>query len=113
MAGTVEHPDIRYVVYPVHRDGTLTGAKPRLRHDPGCSHFDWGDGTLLGTPVLATEEQMRTLEACKTCIESRGESSRDARQSVRDGRIGGLCPSCNQVMPLTGICDNCPGQTGH
>ena len=64
------------MVYPVHRDGTLTGAKPRLRHDPGCSHFEWGDGTLLGTPVLAREEQMRILKACKTCIESRGEPSR-------------------------------------
>ncbi len=106
MAGAVEHPDIRYVVYPVHLDGTLTGAKPRLRHDPGCSHFEWGDGTLLGTP-LATEEQMRTLNACKTCIERRGESPKDARQSMRERRTGGLCPTCNQVMPLTGICDNC------
>ena len=113
MAGAVEHPDIRYVVYPVHRDGTLTGAEPRLRHDPGCSHFEWGDGTLLGTPVLATEEQMRALHACKTCIETRGESPRDGRKSVRDGSTGGLCPSCSQLMPLTGICDNCAGQTGH
>jgi hypothetical protein len=48
------YPQIRYVVYPVHRDGTLTGAQPRLRHDPGCGHFDWGDGVALGTPVLAT-----------------------------------------------------------
>src|ERR1700733_3050334 len=96
MAGVVENPDIRYVVYPVHRDGTLTGAQPRLRHDPGCSHFDWGDGTLLGTPVLATDEQM-----------SRGESPRDGRRSVRERRTGGLCPTCNQMMPLTGVCDNC------
>jgi hypothetical protein len=99
-------------VYPVHRDGTLTGAKPRLRHDPGCSHFEWGDGTLLGTPVLATEEQMRALNACKTCMETRGDSPRDGRQSLRDGRTGTLCPTCNQVMPLTGICDDCASQTG-
>jgi hypothetical protein len=107
MAGEVEHPDIRYVVYPVHLDGTLTGAKPRLRHDPDCSHFEWGDGIVLGTPVLATDEQMRTLSACKTCIASHGESPGDVRQSARDSRTGGLCPGCNQVMPLTGICDNC------
>jgi hypothetical protein len=113
MAAAVEHPDIRYVVYPVHRDGTLMGAKPRLRHDPGCNHFEWGDDAPLGTPVLATEEQMWTLNACKTCIGSRGESPRDARQSAREGRIGGLCSICNQVMPLTGACDNCVGQTGH
>jgi hypothetical protein len=27
MSDTVDHPDIRFVVYPVHLDGTLTGAK--------------------------------------------------------------------------------------
>jgi hypothetical protein len=53
-SGAAEYPEIRYVVYPVHRDGMLTGAQPRLRHDPGCGHFDWGDGVALGTPVLAT-----------------------------------------------------------
>ncbi len=107
MTGAVEHPDIRYVVYPVHLDGTLTGAKPRLRHDPDCSHFEWGDGTILGTPDLATEEQMRTLRACKTCIAARAESPEDARRAMKDGRIGEVCPSCSQAMPLTGLCDNC------
>jgi hypothetical protein len=106
MAGTVEHPDIRYVVYPVHLDGTLTGARPRLRHDPDCSHFEWGDGTVLGTPQLATEEQMQTLRACKTCIEARREPRGGSRHD-KDGRIGGLCPSCHQTMSLTGVCDNC------
>lgn len=105
----MEHPDIRYVVYPVHRDGTLTGVEPRLRHYPGCGHFDWGDGTLLGTPVLATEEQMRTLKACKDCVQSRGGSPGDTRQRVSDARTGGLCPTCSQVLPLTGLCDNCAG----
>jgi hypothetical protein len=108
----VEHPDIRYVVYPVHRGGTLTGAQPRLRHDAGCGHFDWGDGILLGTPVLATEEQMRSLSACKTCIESRGESPVSGGQGVREGRAGGVCPVCSQVMPLTGVCGNCGGPAG-
>jgi hypothetical protein len=108
VAGTVEHPDIRYVVYPVHLDGTRTGARPRLRHDPDCSHFEWGDGTtILGTPELATVEQMQSLRACKTCIATRGESRKDARHGMRDGRTGEVCPTCNQVMPLTGACDNC------
>lgn len=79
MVGTVEHPDIRYVVYPVHLDGTPTGARPRLRHDPACSHFEWGDGTVLGTPQPATEEQMQTLRACKTCIETRRGPRGDGR----------------------------------
>jgi hypothetical protein len=107
MAGTVEHPDIRYVVYPVHLDGTRTGAKTRLRHDPDCGHFEWRDGTVLGTPELATVEQMQTLRACKTCIATRSESPWDARHAVKDGRIGKVRSVCNQVMPLTGICDNC------
>lgn len=108
MAGTAEHPDIRYVVYPVHLDGTPTGAKPRLRHDPDCSHFEWADGIVLGTPEPATEEQMQTLRACKTCIETRrGPGGDGSRQEGKDSRTGGLCPSCNQTMPLTGICDNC------
>jgi hypothetical protein len=107
MASEVEHPDIRFVVYPVHLDGTLTGAKPRLRHYPGCGHFEWGDGTLLGTPVLATEEQLRTLSACKTCVKSRGGSPGETHQRAREGKTGGLCATCNQVLPLTGLCDNC------
>jgi hypothetical protein len=107
MAGTVEHPDVRYVIYPVHLDGTLTGAEPRLRHDPDCGHFEWGDGTVLGTPQVATEEQMQTLRACKTCIETRHGQHGESRPGGRDGRTGALCPTCNQTMSLTGVCDNC------
>jgi hypothetical protein len=84
-----------------------TGAQPRLRHDPDCSHFEWRDGTVLGTPQLATEEQMRTLRACKTCIETRGGSRGGGRHDMEDGKTGGLCPTCNQTMSLTGVCDNC------
>ena len=107
MAGEVEHPDIRYVVYPVHLDGTPTGAEPRLRHDPDCSHFEWGDGAILGAPQLATEEQMQTLRACKTCIGARGGMRGGGRQDMTDGRTGGLCPTCYQTMPVTGICGSC------
>jgi hypothetical protein len=107
MAGAVEYPDIRYEVYPVHLDGTLTGAKPRLRHDPDCSHFEWGDSTVLGTPQLATEEQMQTLRACRTCIATHRRLRGSSRQQEKDGRTGALCPTCNQTMSLTGVCDNC------
>jgi hypothetical protein len=107
MEGTIEHPDIRYVVYPVHLDGSRTGAKPRRRHDPDCSHFEWRDGTILGTPELATAEQMQTLRACKTCIVVRGESAKDDHDGMKEGRTGEVCPTCNQVMPLTRVCDNC------
>jgi hypothetical protein len=68
------HPDIRYVVYPVHLDGTPTGEPPRMRHDPGCGHFLWGNGDMLGTPVLATREQMRTLGACEHCVAARDKN---------------------------------------
>lgn len=112
MPEMVEYPDIRHVVYPVHLDGTRTGAEPRLRHYPGCGHFEWGDGTVLGTPEPATEEQMQTLKACKTCIASSGRSSSGGHQGASEGRAGELCPTCYQVMPLTGVCDNCAGTTG-
>jgi hypothetical protein len=103
----VEHPDIRYVVYPVHLDGTSTGQPPRMRHDPDCGHFEWGDGEILGTPQLATDEQMRMLRACKTCVARRSGSSRGGMPGVGEAKAGQLCPACYQIMPLTGICDNC------
>ena len=107
VSAPAEHPDIRYVVYPVHMDGTRTGKPPRMRHDPDCGHFDWGTGEMLGTPELATAEQMKTLGACETCVGTRSgpEAGTPARQP--DGRLGNLCPTCHQTMSLTGICDNC------
>jgi hypothetical protein len=74
---------------------------------PVAATSKWGDGTILGTPQLATEVQMQTLRACKTCIGTRGNSSTDARHDLKDGRTGRLCPTSNQMMPLTGVCDNC------
>jgi hypothetical protein len=103
----VEYPDIRYVVSPVHVDGTLTGGKPRLRHYPDCGHFGWPDGVRLGTPELATDEQMRSLRACKSCISSRSGRAGNTRPSAREARAGRLCPTCHQTLPLTGRCDNC------
>jgi hypothetical protein len=105
--GEVDHPDIRYVVYPVHRDGTPTGGSPRMRHDPDCGHFDWGDGEILGTPVLATEEQMRTLRACGTCAGRRSDTLRAIAPGRAEAKVGQLCQTCHQVMPLTAVCDNC------
>ena len=107
MSPEVGHPDIRYVVYPVHLDGIPTGELPRMRHDPDCGHFEWGDGEILGTPQLATDEQMRTLRACKTCVARRSGSSRVGMPGGRETKAGRLCPTCYQIMPLTGICDNC------
>jgi hypothetical protein len=106
MSVEIEHPEIRYVVYPVHLDGTLTGELPRMRHDPDCGHYEWRDGKTLGTPVLATDEQMRKLRACKSCTERRSDSSTGDAPAPREGKLGQLYPACHQVMPLTGICDN-------
>jgi len=89
-----------YVVYPVHIDGTPMGKPPRMRHHPDCGHFEWRTGETLGTPVLATPEQMRTLGACDTCVGARDKNSAGSP-------LGTVCPTCRQVMPLTRICDNC------
>jgi ssDNA-binding Zn-finger/Zn-ribbon topoisomerase 1 len=107
MARTVEYPSIKFVSYPVHLDGTKTGAQPRMRHFPGCSHFDGGDGTIPGTPELATKKQMETLNVCKTCMGSRGLSTRGAGSLKTESRTGVVCPTCSQQMPLTGTCDRC------
>jgi hypothetical protein len=107
MAPTVEYPTIKFVSYPVNVDGTRTGAQPILRHFPGCGHFGGGDGILLGTPELATQKQMETLLACKTCMGSRGLSSRNALSVTKESRTGAVCPTCNQQMTLTGTCDRC------
>lgn len=39
--------------------------RPLKRHDPD---FDGGDCQFPGTPVEATDEQMRTLRACLSCV---------------------------------------------
>lgn len=91
----------------MHIDGTLSGDPPTARHyrDCGGGHFTWtGRSEPLGEPVPATEEQMRTLPACKNCI-GRGEGA-DVN-STRESRHGKICPTCQQQMPLTGICDFC------
>jgi hypothetical protein len=63
---------------------------------------------VLGSPQLAADEQMQTLRACKTCIDTRrGPGGGDSRRVGGDGRTGGMCPACYQTMPLTGTCDNC------
>lgn len=55
------------------------------------------------TPALVRAAR----RACKTCIETRHGQHADSRPDGRDGRTGALCPTCNQTMSLTGVCDNC------
>jgi hypothetical protein len=89
---------------------TLNSAMPGVSRGLSRGRREVGSGAgghVVGTPELATDEQMQTLRACKTCIQTRGESSRDASYGVNESRTGGLCPTCNQAMPLTGNCDNC------
>ncbi len=52
---------------------------------------------------------MQTLKACKSCIGRGSDSRGDPHPAMTDARPGKLCPDCHQVMPLTGICDNCLG----
>jgi hypothetical protein len=105
MANEVDHPDIRCVVPPTRMDGTPSGDKPRTRHDPECSHFVTHNGEMLGDPVLATQQKMVTLPACKTCLERRGDGT--GSRAKRDGAYGEPCASCQMALPLTVVCDDC------
>lgn len=86
-------------------DGTPTGDKPRMRHDPECSHFVMRNGEMLGDPVLATQQQMEALPACKSCLDRRGDGG--GSRTKRDGAYGEPCPVCQMALPLTGVCDDC------
>ncbi len=35
------------------------------------------------------------------------EGSAAGAPALKEGKLGQLCPACHQVMPLTGICENC------
>jgi hypothetical protein len=55
-------------------DGTPNGKPPSMRHDRDCTHYNFRGGKRWGNPVEATEEQMRTLKACTTCVRKRAKS---------------------------------------
>lgn len=103
----IRHPEIKYVVPPVDMNGVVTGEAPRMRHDLNCGHFTFADGTVLGTPQPATEEQMRNLPPCKDCVHRRSSSHSGSRTRSSAGPTGPLCPTCFIAMPLSGKCDNC------
>jgi hypothetical protein len=67
----VERADIKYVVDPVHMDGTSANLPPRKRHLPDCQHFKWSDGKILGDLRPATPEEMERLGPCKDCARRR------------------------------------------
>ena len=80
----VTNPAKRYQARVVGYDSADDVALLQLEGASGLTPVNFGDSAQvsLGTPVLATEEQMRTLNACKTCIENRGESPRRGREGV-------------------------------
>ena len=103
----VQHPEINLVVPPVTMEGEPTGAQPRMRHLPDCGHFVMPDGTILGTPRLATTEEMRALPPCKDCISRTGSSGDGGHRREDLAPVGDLCPGCSVELPLTGTCDGC------
>ena len=64
------------------------------RHPPGCSC----DG---GGRAVADPQRMQDPRQDPRRIVG-GD-----RQQVKEGRAGGLCCTCNQMLPLAGRCDNC------
>jgi hypothetical protein len=104
----IEAPGLVWVKDPINPDtGVPTGAPPNRRHHDDCTHWHrTSDGTaLLGPPpYLATEEQMRSLSPCQTCLGAVG-----GRNTSKAGerRHGDPCPTCGMALPLTGVCDGC------
>lgn len=80
------------------------GASFRLRHDTDYSHFEWGDGIILGTLQLVTEEQELFARARLTSPPMLDLPRTHARPE--DRRIDEIYRTCNQAMHLDGVCDN-------
>ncbi len=104
----IEYPGLIWVKDPVNFEtGKRTGARPRMRHHEDCWHLKDDDGRPIGPPPYrASEEQMRTLPACKTCAGETGGGSARPR-SAADRRVGEICPTCFQELPVKGQCQNC------
>ena len=67
---------------------------------------------LLGYKPRNTWQQNRLLdeEPSKLLISHLDDLtglSRGGSASHTEGKLGQLCPTCHQIMPLTGVCDNC------
>lgn len=95
------HPEIRYVAYPVHVDGTPTCQPPRMRDDLVCGgkHFDWRNGEVRHPDASdpGPDEEARGLRALR----------RSRARNSPGQALANVCPSGRQVMPLTGVRDNC------
>lgn len=103
----ISHPELKYVVPPADMNGAATGQAPRKRHDLDCGHFKFDDGTVPGSPQLATEEQMRNLPPCRDCVSRTSSDERESRARGSAGPTGPLCPTCFVSTPLNGKCDTC------
>jgi hypothetical protein len=67
---------------------------------------------LLGYKPRNTWQQNRLLDekASKLLVSHLNDltgSSGGGSARHTEGKLGQLCPTCHQVMPLTGVCDNC------
>jgi hypothetical protein len=104
VAGAAGYPDIRYVVYPAHRDGTPIGTEPRLRHDFGCSHLCAGCWLslrqielLAGGPAAAA-----MLHAAGVNLRAAGVTLRSCADGARN-RLAARHEACQRVwLPPTG-----------
>lgn len=109
MSTSVEFPGLIWVKDPVDLQGNVTGFPPRRRHHEICWHFCVNAaGTMVGPPPYrATDEQMRTLPACKTCAETESGASSAAGSPAGQARRGEICAACFIERPLFGACPNC------
>ncbi len=106
----IGHPEIRYVVPPVDMNGVATGHAPRKRHDVDCGHFTFDGDTVLGSPQLATEEQMRDVPPCRDCVSRTASAERESQARAPPAPPPGRCarpalsprpPSTAHAIPAT------------
>jgi alkylated DNA nucleotide flippase Atl1 len=75
-------PTIEWAKVPIDRESEEPNGSPiRMRHFLDCPHwYRDADGRLLGEPpLLATDDQMRSLPACQTCVVKAESANNPAR----------------------------------
>ncbi|WP_091411277.1 helix-turn-helix domain-containing protein [Friedmanniella luteola] len=78
------YPEISHVVWRLRDDGTrMLDQPPLIRHDLDCLHFKRWDRQTTHQFEAATEDQLRMLPACGSCMRQRRKSAPGAGRPPR------------------------------